>query len=137
MHVERADVDHMSRDARFERAVAPCLAADVHARQSWDQGCASAAASSARRRLQSLQALLWRRWAQMEAPPQSLQSLLRRLCWQMLEPPQSLEMLLIRRCAQMLPPPQSGHRALDRPCSHFFRAARGLGTSALGLFALP
>jgi len=53
MCVERADVDHMSRDARFERAVAPCLAAGVHARQSSDQGCASAAASSARRRFLS------------------------------------------------------------------------------------
>ena len=109
MHVERADVDHMSRDARFERAVAPCLAAGVHARQSWDQGCASAAASSARRRLQSLQAVLSRRWAQMEAPPQSLHLLLRRLCEQMPVPPQSLQVLRMRLCWQMLAPPQSLH----------------------------
>ena len=111
MHVERADVDHMSRDARFdaafERAVAPCLAAGVHARRSSDQGCASAAASSARRRLQSLQALLRRRCAQMEAPPQSLQMLLMRLCWQMFVPPQSLQVLLTRLCGHMLVTPQS------------------------------
>ena len=37
----------------------------------------------------------------------------------------------------MLPPPQFGHCALERPCAHFFRDARGLGASALALFALP
>src|SRR6056300_833996 len=116
MHVERADVDHMSRDARLERAVAPCLAAGVHARQSWDQGCASAAASSARRRLQSLQALLLRRWAQMEAPPQSLHLLLWRLCGQMLAPPQTLQLFLSLLCWQMLAPPQSLQKLLWRLC---------------------
>ena len=47
------------------------------------------------------------------------------------------KLLLCRRCAQMLPPQQSGHLALYRPCSHFFLAARGLGASALALFAFP
>ena len=107
----------MSHDARFEHAVAPCLAVGVYVRQSWDQRCASAAASSARRRLQSLQALLSRQWTQLEAPPQSLQALLMRLCWQMLVPPQSLQLLLWRLCWQMLVPPQSLQPLLMRiPC---------------------
>jgi hypothetical protein len=67
--------------------------------------------------MQSLHALLTRRWAQMEAPPESLHSLLRRLCSQMEVPPQSLHSLLCRLCSQMEVPPQSLHWALTRLCS--------------------
>ena len=60
------------------------------------------------RRWQSLQVILARRWAQMEAPPQSLQVLLRQLCSQRRCPrspctcsPQSLHLLLTRLCSQI------------------------------------
>ena len=76
-------------------------AAQAQLRRAFDHSCQPAAASSALRRLQSLQALLTRRCAQMEVPPQSLHLLLTRLCSQMEAPPQSLQTLLTRLCSQM------------------------------------
>ena len=73
----------------LEHLCVMCLAARSHARRASDHSCQPAAAP-ALRRLQSLHALLTRRWAQMEAPPQSTHLLLTRLCSQMEAPPQSL-----------------------------------------------
>ena len=96
---ESAYDDRMS----LEHLCATGRAARAHARRASDHSCepAAAAASSALRRLQSLHALLTRRWAQMEAPPQSTHTLLTRLCSQMEAPPQSLHLLLTRLCSQM------------------------------------
>ena len=102
---ESAYDDRMS----LERLCTTCRAARAHARRASDHSCEPAAASSALRRLQSLHALLTRRWAQMEAPPQSTQMLLTRLCSQMEAPPQSLHWALRRLCSQMEVPPQSLH----------------------------
>ena len=82
---ESAYDDRMS----LEHLCATCRAGRAHARRASDHNCQPAAVSSAFRRLQSLQALLTRRWAQMEVPPQFLQTLLTRLCSQIEAPPQS------------------------------------------------
>ena len=88
-------------------------------------------ASSALRRLPSLQLLRWWRWAQMLAPPQSLQALLMRLCRQMLVPPQSLHCFLPRWCSQILAPPHSRQSLRMRWCGQMLapphRRGRGGG----------
>ena len=91
---ESAYDDRMS----LEHLCATGRAARAHARRASDHSSEPAAARSAWRRLQSLHALLTRRWAQMEAPPQSTHLLLTRLCSQMEAPPQSLHLALSRLC---------------------------------------